>query len=102
MFLLSPLRDIMNDEVIRLRQLRKTALKLRALAMSLETDRHSRSLYQRASVLTWRIARIATGKLRSHPYLSYQKDQGLLESGADRIESYLKATVAHLRGQGMQ
>jgi hypothetical protein len=98
---LSPLRDIMNDEVTRLRQLRKSALKLRALASSLDAGKHASGIYEHASVLNWRIARIATGKLRSHPYRSYQRDPGFLETGADGLQSYLKATLANLRGRGM-
>jgi hypothetical protein len=91
----------MNNEVTRLRQLRKTALKLRALASSLNAGKHASSVYEHASVLSWRIARIATGKLRSHPYRSYQRDQGFLETGADRLEAYLQATLANMRGAGL-
>jgi hypothetical protein len=91
----------MNNEVTRLRQLRKTALKVRALASSLNASDSKGSAYARAAVLQWRIARIATGRLRSHPYKNYQKDPGLLESVADRVNGHVIATLANMRGQGM-
>jgi hypothetical protein len=91
----------MNNEVSRLRRLRKTVLKLRALALALHASKPSR-LYERASVLSWRIARIATGKLRSHPFRSYQQDQGYFESGGDRFNAYVQGALANLRGRGMQ
>jgi hypothetical protein len=90
----------MNNEVTRLRRLRKTALRLRALAMALDAGEDNR-VYERASVLSWRIARIATGRLRSHPYRSYQRDPGYFESGADRFNTYIRAVVALMRGQGL-
>lgn len=92
----------MNNEVTRLRRLRKTALKVRALASSLNAGKRDASAYERAAVLNWRIARIATGRLRSHPYKSYQQDPGLLESAADRFNAYVAAAVANMRGQGMR
>ena len=92
----------MTDEVTRLRRLRKTALKVRALASSLSVGGQDAGVYERAALLNWRIARIATGRLRSHPYESYQKDQGTLESGVDRCIAYLKAKVAMIRGSGMR
>jgi hypothetical protein len=100
--MLSLFRHIMNNEVTRLRRLRKTALKLRALALALSAGKRDGSSYERASLLSWRVARIATGRLRSHPYLSYQRDPGYFESGADRFNSYLQAVVATMRGQGMR
>lgn len=100
--MLSPLRDIMNNEVTRLRQLRKTALKVRALALVLNNGKSDNGVYVRAAVLQWRIARIATGRLRSHPYTSYQKDQGYFESLADRLDAYMLGSLALVRGQGMR
>jgi hypothetical protein len=92
----------MNNEVTRLRQLRRTTLKTRALASALNPGNHTSGVYERACVLSWRIARIATGTLRSHPYHPYQRDQGLLERGADGLQSYLKASLANFRGRGMR
>jgi hypothetical protein len=99
---LSLFRYIMNNEVTRLRRLRKTALKLRALALALDAGKCEGSAYERASLVSWRIARIATGRLRSHPYRSYQRDPGYFEGAADRFNSYLQAALANMRGQGMR
>ena len=87
---------IMTDEVIRLRRLRKTALKVRALTTYLNPGSN------RAAVLLWHISRIATGRLRSHPYESYQSDQGVFETTADRCIAYLGAAFAKMRRQGMR
>ena len=56
--------------------------------------------FERGALLNWRIARIATGRLRSHPYRSFQKDPGFFESGADRFDAFIMASVAKARGQG--
>ena len=92
----------MNNEVTRLRRLRKTALRVRALALALNTGQRDGDSFEMGALLSWRIARIATGQLRSHPYRSYQKDPGFFESGADRFDAFIVATVAKLRGQGAQ
>ena len=88
----------MTNEVTRLRRLRQSALKVRALASALDggTDR----LFERGALLNWRIARIATGWLRSHPYQSYQRDPSFFESGSDRLAAILLGTMASLRGRG--
>jgi hypothetical protein len=97
----------MTDEVTRLRRLRKMALRVRALATYLNIRRPDAEVsvdervYQRAALLNWRIARIATGWLRSHPYPNYQQDQGLLETVLDCSRAYLRARFAHMRRQGM-
>jgi hypothetical protein len=98
--MLSPFRDIMNNEVTRLRKLRKTVLKVRALASALNSGNDQNRVYEHAGVLNWRIARVATGRLRSHPYRSYQADQGYLESTADRLDAYIQGKLANMRGQG--
>src|ERR1700742_4947869 len=92
----------MNNEVSRLRRLRKTALKVRALAAALQAGPDGGSVYERGAILSWRVARIATGRLRSHPYRSYQRGPGFLESAADRFSIYIRAIVANMRGQGAQ
>jgi hypothetical protein len=102
---LSLFRYIMNQEVTRLRRLRQSALKVRALATLLDTrnqENQGASLYERAALLNWRIARIATGHLRSHPYRSYQRDPSFFESGADRLAAILLGTMASLRGDAAQ
>jgi hypothetical protein len=61
----------MNDpEVARLRRLRDTALRSRAIARALIHDPDP-SL-ERAACASWRIARAASGRLTTHPYPKYQ------------------------------
>lgn len=74
---------MIDAEVLRLRNLRNIALRARAVANSLSSD--SDSVLARSAVTCWTIARIATGRLRAHPYLSYQKGPGQLRELADRL-----------------
>jgi len=67
----------MEDEVLRLRRLRATALRVRAFARALAGDAsNDHALFSRTACSCWRIARTATGRLRSHPHQPYQKDTG--------------------------
>jgi hypothetical protein len=67
----------MDEEVLRLRRLRATALRVRAFARALAADASTdHAMFSRAACSCWRIARTATGRLRSHPHLSYQRDAG--------------------------
>ena len=92
----------MNNEVARLRRLRQSALKVRAIATVLDAGTSASGIYERGALLNWRIARIATGRLRSHPYQSYQRDPSFFESGADRLGAILIGTMAGLRGHGAE
>jgi hypothetical protein len=83
---------MIDAEVSRLRNLRDIALRARALANSLDSD--SDSVLARSAVICWTIARIATGRLRAHPYLSYQKGPGRLRELADRLLASLVALNA--------
>jgi hypothetical protein len=70
----------MNDlEVARLRQLRSSALRVRAVALALSATRAAAAdpLLTRGACASWRIARVVSGRLRAHPYLRYQKDTSL-------------------------
>ena len=85
----------MNDaEVLRLRNLRNIALRARSLARSLDSDSAHEPVLARSAVVCWTIARIATGRLRAHPYLSYQKGPGPLRALADRLLASLIALNA--------
>lgn len=67
----------MNDqEVARLRQLRSSALRVRAVAVALGATRAAAgdALLIRGACASWRIARVVSGRLKAHPYLRYQKD----------------------------
>jgi hypothetical protein len=90
---------MIDTEVIRLRQLRNTALRARAIALALNARRpESGSVLSRSAVACWRIARIITGKLRAHPYLSYQRDAGYLRSVYDGAIAALMGILAQYRG----
>jgi hypothetical protein len=85
---------MIDAEVWRLRNLRNIALRARALAKSLDSDSAQQSILARSAVICWTIARIATGHLRAHPYLSYQKGPGRLREPADRLLASLVALNA--------
>jgi hypothetical protein len=74
---------MIDAEVLRLRNLRNIALRTRAVANTLSSE--SDSVLARSAVTCWTIARIATGHLRAHPYLSYQKGPSRLRELADRL-----------------
>jgi hypothetical protein len=65
-----------NDEVERLRRLRGTALRARAVASALDgVGSGRREPYAvRSQHAAWRIARSISGYLRAHPYEEFQKD----------------------------
>jgi hypothetical protein len=71
-----------DSEVERLRRLRGSALRTRAVARALrgrQPGNPSRNddLLDRARCAAWRIARAVSGHLRAHPYASFQKGAGL-------------------------
>jgi hypothetical protein len=89
---------MVDAEVLRLRKLRKVALRARAFGKSFDSNPEARdSVFARGSVLCWTIARIATGRLRSHPYLSYQKDHGDLAGLTDSVVAAASAAAAQRR-----
>ena len=90
---------MIDIEVVRLRQLRNTALRARAIAMALDAGHSDNdSVLSRSALVCWRIARVITGKLRAHPYESYQRDPGYLHSLTDGVVAALMGGVARLRG----
>ena len=91
--------NMIDTEVIRLRQLRNTALRARAIALALNAPHpESGSVLSRSALACWRIARVITGKLRAHPYQSYQRDAGYLRSVYDGAVAALMAVLAKYRG----
>jgi chemotaxis protein histidine kinase CheA len=94
----------MSDaEVIRLRRLRDAALRARAIASALNSHPERRSA--RLSEYTlgcWRIARATTGRLRNHPYLSYQQGPSGLRVAYERMSARLRSGVARYRGRRLQ
>jgi hypothetical protein len=93
----------MNDaEVARLRELRNVALRVRALAKGLGRDPTVEDpVFTKSAVLCWNIARIATGRLRAHPYLRYQKGPSLVRSWCDRIGASATAMLARYQGRSL-
>jgi hypothetical protein len=94
---------MIDGEVIRLRRLRAAALKTRALASAM--DRHQaepHSALSRGAQSCWRIARVATGTLRAHPYLSYQRGPSAMRAAYDHASSVIVAAIARYRGRTMQ
>ncbi len=94
---------MIDTEVARLRRLRNTALRARALAAALDSDPARRdSVFSRGAVNCWQIARVITGLLRGHPYLSYQRGPSELRGAYDRISADLMGGIARYRGRTHQ
>ncbi len=94
---------MIDAEVLRLRRLRDAALRVRAVAMVLNHGAaDDDSLLARSSLSCWRIAGVATGRLRAHPYLSYQRGPGVLQGIYDRIAAAVLAGVAMRAGRPTQ
>ncbi len=90
---------MIDTEVTRLRHLRNTALRARAIAMALNARQiEGGSAFARSALACWRIARTVTGKLRAHPYQRYQRDAGALRSLYDGAGAAVIAAVAQYRG----
>ncbi len=70
---------MIDFEVERLRRLRASALRLRAVARALRANRGTLEdgLLSSSACAAWRVARVVSGHLRAHPYESFQKDAGL-------------------------
>lgn len=88
---------MIDAEVLRLRKLRNVALRARALAKILNSDSVDgieQSIFTRSAVICWTIARIASGRLRAHPYLSYQQGRSPLRDLADGLIASLTALNA--------
>jgi hypothetical protein len=85
---------MIDAEVMRLRGLRRVALRARAMAHALDpgAEPHQESIVAMAAVVCWRIAGVVTGRLRAHPYLSFQRDHGYWRSVADRLAA---STMGH-------
>ena len=91
---------MIDAEVLRLRKLRSVALRSRALAKILDSDSaQEQSVFARSAVICWTIARVASGRLRAHPYLSYQQGPGRLRDLADGLIGALVAMNARRRNR---
>ncbi|HEX4240614.1 MAG TPA: hypothetical protein VHZ53_04330 [Steroidobacteraceae bacterium] len=94
---------MIDAEVMRLRNLRSAALDARAVAAVIDTQKGRRqTVFARGALCCWQIARLATGALRAHPYLPYQRDVGASEAAMIRLTAQLTGRGARQRGTGMQ
>ena len=92
---------MIDAEVARLRKLRNMALRVRALAEVLSTGRAGENLAIAMSrVVSWRVVRVVTGRLRAHPNLSYQNGPSRLRYGFNRAFAFLIGTTARYRRRG--
>ena len=91
----------MTDEISRLRKMRQAALDARLLARLLNDTERRDSAAGRAAVLCWRIARIATARLRAHPHRAYHSDPGLLDAVAGSLRALMFAAPVIYRKRPM-
>jgi hypothetical protein len=75
---------MIDAEVMRLRKLRNIALRARTLAKALESNCNNDCIFAESAAICWTISRIATGRLRSHPYLKYQQGPSRIRELIDR------------------
>lgn len=90
---------MIDAEVIRFRRLRRAALLTRALGRSLALRQPEQEAFSRSAVSAWSIARLMTGRLLSHPNLSYQQGPGTLQSLTDGALAAATALVAVKQGR---
>jgi hypothetical protein len=94
---------MIDAEVMRLRELRNTSLRVRALARALESDAARRnSLLSRSARSCWRIARVCTGTLRGHPYPSFQRGPSPLRGVYYRVRAGLLGGTARYQDRRLQ
>jgi hypothetical protein len=94
---------MIDSEVIRLRRLRDTALRVRAIAAVLDSHpARPSSIVAQSGQSCWRIARVITGTLRAHPYLNYQRGPSEVRAVYDRIRAGLLGGIARYRGRNLQ
>src|SRR5258708_5528195 len=94
---------MIDTEVMRLRRLRNTALSARAIAAALESNPARRdSPFSRGAVSCWQIARVITGRLRAHPYLSYQRGPSGVRGICGRVSAGVRGAIARSRDLSLQ
>ena len=92
-----------DADVHRLRRLRNTALRARAIARALNADRpHADSAFARGAGICWRIARLSTDSLRTHTYRSYQSGPGSLRLLSDRLIATSLGRLVRHRGRSLR
>lgn len=78
---------MIDPEVARLRRLRALALRVRAIARTLGSRPYALndSFFGRGAGASWRVARAVSGRLKTHPYASYQQDAGIGQQVCDTL-----------------
>ena len=89
---------MIDKEVERLRRLRATALRVRTVARALSPGD---ALLNRGRCAAWRVARIVSGRLRAHPYASFQRDAGISVVLANSLAAANAALGVKTRQQGL-
>ena len=95
---------MIDKEVERLRRLRATALRVRTVARALSPSRALNPgdpLLNRGRCAAWRVARIVSGRLRAHPYASFQRDAGISVVLANSLSAANAALGVKTRKQGL-
>ena len=93
---------MIDGEVLRLRKLRNIALRSRALAKTFDSGSvEERSVFARSALLCWTIARIASGRLKAHPYANYQSGPTWLSTLADGLYAAVVAFSARRRNRSL-
>jgi hypothetical protein len=94
---------MIDPEVARLRRLRSSALRVRAIARSLGSTRivlHD-PLFARGACSSWRIARVVSGRLKAHPYLHFQKQASVASLMRNSVLAGFAALCARSRRQAL-
>jgi hypothetical protein len=90
---------MIDVEVLRLRRLRNTVLRARAMSRVLDSQSGElHPVFSRFALECWRISRVLTGKLRSHPYRAYQRGPGDLRTIYNHLSAALRGGLA-VRGR---
>jgi hypothetical protein len=94
---------MIDDEVIRLRRLRNSALRARALARVLDSHpARGASLLSRSAVSCWQIVRAITGTLRAHPYRNFQRGPSAMLAVCHRTGANFRGAIARYRHRSLQ
>jgi hypothetical protein len=95
---------MIDPEVARLRRLRGVALRVREIARALGSATWAKddALLSRGAGASWRIARVVSGKLHSHPYVRYQKGAGLDMLVVNRLVATAVSAVCKTRLAGLK
>jgi hypothetical protein len=94
---------IFEAEVMRLRRLRSTALRARALAQILNSPTAGpNTVFSRSAGACWRIARTITGRLLAHPHLGYQRGPGSVRGAYHYVNAAWLGGIARFRGRNLQ